>query len=268
MSKLFRKLGWGKQTPSLQDPSPSRKPASRSRTLYSEPVSGEDIRILTLHPGIWTDPIDCELQNTPLQDAGLYKALSYTWNIESNDERVIPTTCNKLPLDITLNLYLGLRQLRDERGPVRLWVDAICINQKDDDERTCQVGMMRKIYETSTEVIIWLGETSRKDHLGEMVLPMLSAEEGSSLYQWQGDGRDYPKLRAYMSKEVVARREQALKEDGDMVDVFGAFRVMHALLSGEEVSDIQELRHVSKTGPILKGFDALMKQRWVGFFIH
>jgi hypothetical protein len=189
--------------------------------------------------------------------------LSYTWNNGNNDNHFIPITCNELATLISFNLYLGLRQLRDKWGSVRLWVDAICINQKDNDERTSQVGMMRKIYERSTEAIIWLGESGLNDHLGEMVLPMLTAEESESLYQWQGDDRDLPKLKAYMSGEVMARREQALDEDGDMVDVFGAFRVMHALLNGVEASEIQELRHFSKTGPILKGFDALMKQRWV-----
>lgn len=263
MSKLFQKLGWGTESQSLSKPSPRLERASQSQSLYSKSISGDSIRILTLHPGVWTDPIKCELRSHPVQDSGPYKALSYAWNNGNDDNHFIPITCNELPTIISFNLFLGLRQLRDKWGSVRLWVDAICINQKDNDERTRQVGMMRKIYERSTEVIIWLGESGLKDHLGEMVLPMLTAEESESLYQWQGDDRDLPKLKAYMSREVMVRREKALDEDGDMVDVFGAFRVMHALLNGVEASEIQELRHFSKTGPILKGFDALMKQRWV-----
>lgn len=263
MSKLIQKLGWGTETRFLSKPSPSLEQASQSRSLYPKSISGDSIRILTLYPGVWTDPIKGELRNTPLQDSGPYKALSYTWNNGNNDNHFLTITCNELPSIISFNLYLGLRQLRDKWSPVRLWVDSICINQKDNDERTRQVGMMRKIYERSTEVIIWLGESGLNDHLGEMILPMLTAEESLSLYQWQGDDRDLPKLKAYMSEEVIARREQALDEDGDMVDVFGAFRVMYALLNGVEASEIQELRHFSKTGPILKGFDALMKQRWV-----
>jgi len=52
-----------------------------------------------------------------------------------------------------------------------------------------------------------------------------------------------------------------------MVDVFGAFYVLHALISGIEASGIQELRHFSKAGPILKGFEALMQPRWVSFSV-
>jgi hypothetical protein len=273
MLKLLRKIGGGtgsqfpsKPSPSLEQTSPSLEQTPQSWSLYSKPISGDIIRILTIYPGIWTDPIKCDLRNTQLQDSGPYKALSYTWNNGThgnNDNNVLPITCNEIPTIISFNLYQGLRQLRDKWDYVRLWVDAICINQKDNDERTCQVGMMRKIYERSTEVIIWLGESGLNDHLGEMVLPMLTAEESLSLYRWQGDDRDLPKLKAYMSEKVTALRERALHEDGDMIDVFGAFRVMHALLNGVNASEMQELRHFSKTGPILKGFDALMKQKWV-----
>lgn len=118
---------------------------------------------------------------------------------------------------------------------------------------------MRKIYEQSLEVVIWLGAAKPGEHLGHLILPMLPEEEKLNLYTWRGDGRDVPKLKAYMSAEVAAIREEHL----DMPDVFGAFRVMHALLHGVEASDLQDLRHFSKTGPILKGFDVLMKQRWV-----
>ncbi|KAL2067690.1 hypothetical protein VTL71DRAFT_15786 [Oculimacula yallundae] len=221
---------------------------SRPRSLYSGLASGENIRILTLYPGIWTDHIHCALQSTPLQDAGRYNALSYTWNNDDNDLPSPTITCNGLSVSISHNLFLGLRQLRDKTSPVRL---------------TSQVGMMRKIYEQSTEVIVWLGESGPNDDLGEAILPMLSEKERLwSLYQWHGDDRDFLKLKASMSQEGTARRDRALNERHDMADIFGAFRVMHALFNGVEASDIQELRHFSRTGPILKGFDALMKQRW------
>jgi hypothetical protein len=39
-----------------------------------------------------------------------------------------------------------------------LWIDALCINQKDEEEKTAQVTMMRQIYETADTVLVWLGE--------------------------------------------------------------------------------------------------------------
>lgn len=43
--------------------------------------------------------------------------------------------------------------------PCLLWVDVICVNQSDLDERNAQVQLMREIYSNATRVIIWLGDT-------------------------------------------------------------------------------------------------------------
>lgn len=233
----------------------------QSRNLYPKLISGNSIRILTILPGTWGEPIKCDLRETQLQDSGPYKALSYTWTNGEDDDRLVQITCNKLSIKVSSNLHSALRQLRHDSDPVKLWVDSICINQENNSERTCQVGIMRDIYARSTEVVIWLGESGPKDHLGEMILPMLTAGDSASLYQWHGDGRDLPKLRAYVSKETEERRQSGSAQD--TVDVFGAFYVLHALISGVDASGIQELRHFSKSGPILKGFEALMQQRWV-----
>ncbi|KAM3548426.1 hypothetical protein MY1884_009184 [Beauveria asiatica] len=42
----------------------------------------------------------------------------------------------------------------------KFWVDAVCVNQKDADERSHQLStMMAKIYESATSVIAWLGDS-------------------------------------------------------------------------------------------------------------
>ena len=40
---------------------------------------------------------------------------------------------------------------------VALWIDARCINQKDDVEKSSQVQMMGSIYRKATKVVVWLG---------------------------------------------------------------------------------------------------------------
>ncbi|KAF2826980.1 HET-domain-containing protein, partial [Ophiobolus disseminans] len=107
-----------------------------------------EIRLLQLHPSY--DPssgIECTLETYFLSIAPPYKALSYAWNEDNQSQTVI----------VSKSLAHALRRLRNPYVPVLLWLDSLCINQMDDDERTSQVGMMGMIYQSAAEVIIWLG---------------------------------------------------------------------------------------------------------------
>jgi WD repeat-containing protein 55 len=84
-----------------------------------------------------------------------YTALSYVWG---NSAFVKPVTCNGNPFKATLNLDLALRYLRRTDVSVMLWVDQICINQGDLNEKTQQVLLMGKIYGRAWNTLVWLGE--------------------------------------------------------------------------------------------------------------
>jgi hypothetical protein len=60
-------------------------------------------------------------------------------------------------VDIRQNLWLALVNLRDHRQERVLWIDAICINQMDLDERNHQVKLMAYIFSRAQEVLVWLG---------------------------------------------------------------------------------------------------------------
>jgi hypothetical protein len=88
-----------------------------------------------------------------LDDKLAYEALSYCWGDPDNSESL------QLPagqLSITANLAAGLRQLRFSDRSRRLWVDAICINQKDNCEKGPQVALMAQLYRNAECVLIWL----------------------------------------------------------------------------------------------------------------
>lgn len=57
---------------------------------------------------------------------------------------------------VTENLFEALTRLRDVKKVRTLWVDAVCINQKDNTEKTVQVMMMGKIYSQASQVLVWL----------------------------------------------------------------------------------------------------------------
>jgi hypothetical protein len=71
-----------------------------------------------------------------------------------------PVQINNQTLRIGNNLRKALLNLRNLKDPRVLWVDAICINQEDDDERSAQVAIMGDIYRQAKRTVIWL-----RDHI-------------------------------------------------------------------------------------------------------
>ncbi|KAI0844790.1 HET-domain-containing protein [Daldinia vernicosa] len=58
---------------------------------------------------------------------------------------------------ITPNLLYALQRFRMPTEARMIWVDAICINQEDDDEKSRQIPFMRQIYRSASSVLVWLG---------------------------------------------------------------------------------------------------------------
>ncbi|KAE8168682.1 heterokaryon incompatibility protein-domain-containing protein [Aspergillus tamarii] len=121
----------------------------------SEKLLSNEIRLLNLLPGKWSDSIHCTWRTVSLNGRPEYKALSYVWGRSKHSQ---PIYLNGSPIHITRHLRRALRQLRSENETVCLWVDAVCINQSDDEEKTEQVKMMGKIYAHCQEVVVYLGE--------------------------------------------------------------------------------------------------------------
>ena len=99
-------------------------------------------RIMTLYPGTTDDPIHCSLRITDVQHTEPYETLSYTWGAPTGilEPYVL---CDGSPISITPNLNAALRALRYLNAVRLLWVDAICIDQQNLEERGRQVGYMR-----------------------------------------------------------------------------------------------------------------------------
>src|SRR5436190_23416896 len=110
----------------------------------------DTIRVLDLLPGARGLDIRCELRYVMLSSNPSYEALSYCWHPKNPKRRII---CCETEVDIGENLYLALRHLRHETERRTLWADAICINQEDDEEKSCQVRMMSSIYGKAAGVV-------------------------------------------------------------------------------------------------------------------
>ncbi|KAH8659213.1 heterokaryon incompatibility protein-domain-containing protein [Tricladium varicosporioides] len=135
--------------------------------LLSHP--SKEIRLLTLHPGSGDDAILFSIQTAPLFEAPDYQALSYTWgdplarvsiylidNIHAKSDLLVHE------IRVTQNLKWALQDLRSTRSKITLWIDALCINQSDQKERTQQIQVMGLIYRKATSVCVWLGPDNNK----------------------------------------------------------------------------------------------------------
>jgi hypothetical protein len=126
-----------------------------------QPLPDEDdrsyLRLLRLQPGDYSDPIECTLEIVTHEESkDQYEAISYCWG-NSND--TIPIVCNGLHVPVTRSLESAMRRFRTPSGSTArlLWADAICINQKDDEEKGKQVGRMGEVYMNASCVLVWLG---------------------------------------------------------------------------------------------------------------
>jgi len=132
--------------------------------------ANDEIWLLAIQPNIDTEAhLQCQLESTSLRDRPVFESLSYAWGSAVAD---VPLGVGNHELLITDNLAHALRAVRGVHHPMSLWVDAICINQRDLQERNHQVQLMRKIYTSATKVNVWLGQ----DFIGANVACLLLME--------------------------------------------------------------------------------------------
>ena len=192
------------------------------------PIAKGEFRLLRLQPASQkTDGIVCFLETVSISNPGYhYDALSYTWgsgeatqeikvktsgvNASQSTHRVVTAMRNVVSpkaFYITRNLEQALRRFRETNDTVILWIDALCINQKDKDEKSQQVARMAEIYSRASSVLIWLGEEyedsqTAMDFVGDVLdLELLDdlATREQSLAQWDA-------LAKLMRREWFSRR--------------------------------------------------------------
>lgn len=148
---------------------------------------GPDKTTTWIHPSPNVSPTAYDVTLYPVQDTGDgpdYEALSYTWGSASPSTALVVysgliSSADPQPsvLQIGANLSEALRYLRlQDEGRV-LWIDALCINQMDLEERGHQVRNMAHIYSRARKVVAWLGPDHNDavkalqglQHVGEQV---------------------------------------------------------------------------------------------------
>jgi hypothetical protein len=127
--------------------------------IYNALVHSDSIRLLQLQPSNNSSTTMVgQLSEVRLADKPEFEALSYAWGQDESQPRFL--TLDNSSFSISENLAAALHVFRLTDKPRNLWIDAISINQKDNNERSSQVAQMAAIYKTATLVLVWLGEST------------------------------------------------------------------------------------------------------------
>lgn len=157
----------------------------------------------------------CSLQHAYLGDRPRYTALSYTWGDPSIKADI---TLDGQRIQVTRSLEIALRHLSTEQRQISdhsklFWVDAICINQEDETERSQQVSQMGKLFNTAAETIIWLGASSRDSDLAFeslFELSMLSSMiESRGIMSWSEFAFDEAR-HDHIVRPILSKLDHAL----------------------------------------------------------
>ena len=188
---------------------PSRRPVYTYQAL-----SATEIRLSTVHEGDYGATVSGEFQTVRLDPGGVsqpgtstkWEAISYAWEDHPLSHEVLS---GGQYLKVTDNLLHLLMDLRHETRKRTLWIDAICINQDDQEEKSRQVSLMQQICSLAERVIIWLPVHNKRGHRDRARSSIYAAEW---LLRTIESGKDWS-ASGNMWKSFLVEHPRSLKRD-------------------------------------------------------
>lgn len=125
--------------------------------VYRPLQNWESIRVLDMSTNLRSSSISCKIVEVDRRTS-TYFALSYVWGAPNMSEMLHEQLSGaSIPVTKTLSNALCTLSRHHEHRPLQLWVDAICIDQSNPEERSHQVKTMASIYSKAIQVFVWLG---------------------------------------------------------------------------------------------------------------
>jgi 5-methylcytosine-specific restriction endonuclease McrA len=180
------------------------------------------IRLLVLQPSEDFDSvISCQILQSSLYDRS-YKALSYVWG----DPAV--TAGNYILVDgqevnVTSNLASALRHLRHESRSRKIWVDALCINQDNLDEKRSQIAKIDLIYTFCTVDIVWMGERDKRISRAIEIVKRLKRrhERGpNAIHMWAALMQRLFRPKYHRHRETDTPEVQVSRKERESLELF------------------------------------------------
>ncbi|KAH9215449.1 heterokaryon incompatibility protein-domain-containing protein, partial [Leptodontidium sp. 2 PMI_412] len=130
------------------------------RYHYSPLPDDRTIRLLRIRPSLsGSKHIHCDILTGRFSQGGHfagppYSAISYRWDPEGTRKKKI--FINGQPFYVYPKVEEILKYFRPRVSVRFIWIDSVCINQRDKDERESQVTLMWNIYEQCSRVEAWI----------------------------------------------------------------------------------------------------------------
>jgi hypothetical protein len=136
--------------------------SGRSEGAFSyRELRSKEIRLFELFSGVDDEPLSGKMHHVCVGASEKYWAISYVWGAALKPFSVHTSEGS---ISITLSLFEALRGIRDPKTSTLIWVDAICIDQENNLEKSIQIRLLPKIFRSAESVIAWLGEAEDNSH--------------------------------------------------------------------------------------------------------
>lgn len=153
------------------------------------------MRLLRLCPGRPSEPLRCEFVVSPQAQSGPYEAISYVWGHPARAESII---VHGKALNVTTSAYAIMLQRRSRSHEQMIWIDQVCINQTDLEEKASQVRAMNNIFRRASLLSVWLGPSQDAHHVQRIFAQLHFLREGRG---WTGKKiRNYALNQAYSNE--------------------------------------------------------------------
>ncbi|KAL4724551.1 hypothetical protein ACLX1H_007992 [Fusarium chlamydosporum] len=229
-------------------------------------LKSDELRLLRVQTGN-SDLIRIDLKTAETPTSQPFWALSYVWGARENPVTIL---LDGQPFSITRNLYHALYEYRRHLfkdgltavtgADVWLWVDAICINQNDQVEKSIQVPRMSDIYGKCEHVLAWLGPVDNQEEdqisrLAERLKDFSSSSENR-------DSNNHHRITTFMkladSDEEIAAEVELVRKALRSIGHRPWFRRIWIL----QEAVLAQKRPILLCGPYELGYDIFF-ETWV-----
>ncbi|KAI9740668.1 MAG: hypothetical protein M1818_004632 [Claussenomyces sp. TS43310] len=153
-------------------PSSSPRPVDIISVVIGTTSAGQEVKFLLPFDVYWDD----SKPSPPMHPFQRYTALSYVWGNPANPSYIILN--GEKRFFVTQNLCKALKALRSASEGLCIWVDAICINQTDYEEKKIQIGLMKRVYQQAEKVIAYVPQTEEDQrNIQELVYKIWTASK-------------------------------------------------------------------------------------------